>query len=158
MAEAFYFLQKGYMRYSFLLFCILASCGQKREYIDPSFAKYVQSFNTQYGVDINMNMRFAPQDGSVVAVCISYSNGSNRIEVDPEKWQNYDEDTKEEVIFHELGHCFLDRPHREDVVDYGWRTVPMSIMYPFVMPASTYRQYHSEYMHELVNPDHSFQP
>lgn len=41
-------------------------------------------------------------------------------------WDRMNENTKEEVIWHELGHCVLDREHRDDE-DEGGR--PLSFMH-----------------------------
>lgn len=136
----------------------LAACGQSREYIDPNFSKYVQKFSSTYNVDVNLDMRFAPQTDMVVGVCISYSNGDRKIEIDKEAWDAYDDESREMLIFHELGHCVLDRPHREELITSGYRQIPASIMYPSMFSSQTYESYKEDYLYELSNPNYTFRP
>ncbi len=39
--------------------------------------------------------------------------------VDAEFWRNSSNSFKEFIVFHELGHCYLHRDHREDVDEFG---------------------------------------
>jgi len=50
----------------------------------------------------------------VIGLCRRNENEPNRIAVDPVAWQNGSEAFRELVVFHELGHCVLDREHRDD--------------------------------------------
>jgi hypothetical protein len=47
---------------------------------------------------------------------------------------------REELMFHELGHCILDRPHTNSRA---------SIMYPYHLGGSNYMNYYSSYVSEL---------
>lgn len=53
---------------------------------------------------------------------------------------------KEELIFHELGHCILNKDHDESK-DSNRR--PKSIMYPVTITDSIYRENRTEYINEL---------
>ena len=43
--------------------------------------------------------------------CKSYSNGSKQVVIDQPYWDRADEMEREYLVFHELGHCILDRDH-----------------------------------------------
>lgn len=54
----------------------------------------------------------------------------------------------EEVVFHELGHCVLFRLHIEEMVN---KDMPMSLMYPIVIPEEIYKINRGYYMIELFS-------
>lgn len=60
-----------------------------------------------------------------IGQCISYSDGSNDVVVDARNWERIDEEEKEYVVFHELGHCILKKSHNDMQDDTG---VCLSIM------------------------------
>ncbi len=51
---------------------------------------------------------------SVAGQCQTYETGNSAVIVQPIYWDNITELEKEFLIFHELGHCILDRAHLED--------------------------------------------
>ena len=54
-----------------------------------------------------------------IGQCISYSDGSNEVVVDARNWDRVDQEEKEYVVFHELGHCILKRSHNDSQDNYG---------------------------------------
>jgi hypothetical protein len=51
----------------------------------------------------------------IAGQCTTYGGARpNHIVMDLDFWNNSSDLFKEFIIFHELGHCFLDRDHRED--------------------------------------------
>lgn len=137
----------------------------KKEYIDPSLIEYIEKFEQMYGGEVGgIKIIFAEQESPVIGMCKVWSNGSSKrkqIEVDPYYWNH--EDTSEEekigLIYHELGHCFLDRPHTEDKFTHvlpeysvGVR-VPSSLMYPYNFYSNRYKDLESYYFTELIFPE-----
>ena len=61
-------------------------------------------------------------------------------------WKIASELEKELLVFHELGHCILRRGHTTQTTQLG---VPVSIMYPSVMPDVFYKNYRHYYIFEL---------
>ena len=53
-------------------------------------------------------------DGNVVGECWYNSHSPNEIRIDRSFWRNASELSREHVVFHELGHCYLDRGHSEE--------------------------------------------
>ena len=49
----------------------------------------------------------------VIGLCYYNSATPNSIVIDREYWNSANDYGKEMVVFHELGHCFLDRDHYE---------------------------------------------
>lgn len=60
-------------------------------------------------------------------------------------WTNLSNDQQQALIYHEMGHCVLNREHKTTM----WNTVPDSIMYPSVLRAGLLTQYHDHYVTEL---------
>ena len=101
-----------------ILFASLAlqGCGT----IDPELAPYIQKFYREAAARKMVPqkpLRWASfvdtfgspeEDAKVAARCISFLNG---VEVRRGAWDEGGESEKTNLIFHELGHCLLDRPH-----------------------------------------------
>jgi hypothetical protein len=64
-------------------------------------------------------------------------------------WDKSDYYTRKQLIFHELGHCFLDLVHRSETQN----GIPLSIMYPSVFPSSYFQQYEQDYIFGLFAGD-----
>lgn len=61
-------------------------------------------------------------------------------------WSAYTTTEKEILVFHEMGHCVLNRPHISKTDSRG---VAISLMHPILMYAGDYRQKKSYYINEL---------
>lgn len=57
--------------------------------------------------------------GNVAGVCHYGGYGSNHIEIDENFWNKASHLRREMIVFHELGHCYLDRAHEEDYFNNG---------------------------------------
>lgn len=55
--------------------------------------------------------KFADIEGDIVGQCEHYANSPNTILVDQQYWQKASDLEKEYLLFHELGHCYLERSH-----------------------------------------------
>lgn len=53
-------------------------------------------------------------ENNVAAKCQTLSNGSKRVVVDQSFWNSASALQREMVVFHELGHCVLNRAHLDD--------------------------------------------
>lgn len=53
-------------------------------------------------------------DSGVVGQCQFDENSPHTIRIDKRYWNNATELEKEYVVFHELGHCYLERLHRDE--------------------------------------------
>ena len=144
----------------FLLINSTTGCLQQAEFhkdvpkfkIDPELQPYVDYFENDMNMEVKINMSFYNQTDTVVAICYFYDKNPelNYIEVDPIQWNHLDENGKEEVIFHELGHCLMGKEH--DSMFLEKYNVPKSIMYPYVF-STAYGAHKPYYVEELKNPE-----
>ena len=103
---------------------IICSCSKEAEpkIIEAELQIYFDSFVSEasaHGIEIDLtlldigayvqNIEFT----GTIGQCISYSDGSNDVIVDARNWDQIDEEEKEYVVFHELGHCILKRSHND---------------------------------------------
>ncbi len=89
--------------------------------IDPDLLPYIESFileandrDFDLSIDsLGILVQFENiSDPSVIGRCRRDENGNNEsIAVDPVYWKLATELEKEYVMYHELGHCVLNRPH-----------------------------------------------
>lgn len=96
------------------------SCQKDSEYdVLPVFEKYVQRFIkdaaargividfSDTGLSIQFRDAVSKESGGVC-------RGNHNIEIEKFFWDGLNELEKEGLIYHELGHCELGRPHRND--------------------------------------------
>jgi len=89
-------------------------------HMEKDFSKYVNKFKKM------SNGKVKEIKYNIIFKNLSYSTGENkkrtvglcswgrdRIDIDPKNWKESSEFEREELIFHELGHCVLDRPHSD---------------------------------------------
>lgn len=60
-------------------------------------------------------------------------------------WVDATDLEREEIVFHELGHCVLSLQHDETMESYG----PITIMYPYTLGESIYKPKREHYIKEL---------
>jgi hypothetical protein len=129
--------------------------------IDPAFAPYVKQFEDILGRSIgDIPIQFGPQNGDVIGVCVVWNSAWREIKIDPNYWKDgaYDNDERMSLIFHELGHCVLNRGHLSSMWTYtnnqGPWSVPVSFMNPYVFFSDypPYLDLKSYYINELFHP------
>lgn len=157
----------------FLLFILSAlfyvcsyMCLANMEYgqVERPFRKHYDAFNRisgKKGYDIPIRMvhkRFTHPD-VIGAIAVCYSDGyKGLIEVDAWYWNRMSEVSREQLIFHELGHCsLLEMDHRDmmvDFIDLG-RRCPISIMRSYIFSQDEitrcYIPHRLFYINELLN-------
>ena len=91
--------------------------------VQPELRPFFLAFEeeaTERGISINLTELGITGNivnlggGGVIGLCRRNDNEPNRIAVDPVAWQNGTDAFRELVVFHELGHCVLDREHRDE--------------------------------------------
>ena len=152
------------MKKLFILF-LLCSCAPQIENktlnVESDFQIYLDEFETISKVHYDGGINFA-SSGSLeyyqkdsVAICIIYRSGNKEIKVDRGYWIISDETVKEQLIFHELGHCALGRQHKNELMivnEYSEQTyMPQSIMYPSSFGGQLYYILREYYISELLD-------
>ena len=145
------------MRLITMLLCVyivLNSCSpiNTNRYVDSEFRRYVDRFNEyaqDYGVKVdtsNVGIMFMNKTDNKSVVGSCYKLGYIRIiTIDEVFWRYASPLERELVLFHELGHCVLNRDH--------CRYSSLSIMYPYLISVRDYAVLRSSYLKELfLNP------
>lgn len=122
------------------LLSLCTSCGPHEQTIDAALRPYLNSYLALKGgpLTFNVDMVFATQSDGIVGMCIY---GDFRIiEIDPDYWFNRaSEQYKTNIIFHELGHCDLNRDHDKKRLSNG---KPKSIMWPYLFDLAGEEDYY----------------
>lgn len=155
-----------------LIALMLTGCAKHKPVIaiDPTFQPqwnaFVAEANNRGLKAIAMVDDISIQFGNPSAACGTSADGCCRqqigetptITVSYHAWQYFDNNQKEALIFHELGHCILNRRH-ENTTENG---IPISLMYYISAIGSIDVHYNGhtriEYINELfgTGPSPSF--
>ena len=121
--------------------------------IDDAFFNQVLAFEVEWGHQVShVDMFFVTRlEGTEVGVCIMAQDTQYQriIKIDKEAWDEHDSDAvyKEALIFHEIGHCVLNRDHWDGVLDNGYAASIMNSNLNGVLPR--YSEDRAYYMDEL---------
>ncbi len=125
-------------------------------YVDSAFQDTYENFFLEAN---NSGIRIGPskitiifgnpkskENPNAIGIC---SHEDNLIVIEKQTWDKYDARDKEQLLFHELGHCLLNRDHcslkdSDNIV---------SIMYPNMLPSDLYKSKRKAYIDELFKPD-----
>lgn len=108
------------MRY-LLILLLLVSCGKNEAlpppdfFIDPAFTFYYQTFlmeakKRNVVVDKKVSIVFGDLE---IFDGYCYTD-SSQVVIDRTRWLDLDEEKKELLILHELGHCVLKKTHEDE--------------------------------------------
>lgn len=133
----------------FLCFALsLSGCGPVQTgTVDPDLAPYVTRFEQLWGYKVTFAVEQAVIDPKYGGICYDMATATPVVAINSIYWYTLTDDEKEELMFHELGHCALKRQHREDLNSDG---SPVSVMYHQMF--GNLVQYHSNrnaYIKEL---------
>lgn len=145
----------------------LTACGKnpdRPQVVQPQFAAtnsefsayvdlFVQEAKITTGVDyskkivpINFTELTYSENGiGTVGTCRYYTSGKREILIDPNFWASASEARRAALIFHELGHCVLNRLHNDTVDSRG----PVSIMHTYLLDADIFEDHYGSYVTEL---------
>ncbi len=119
---------------------LMCSCSPK-EYdmdfklsTDPAILEYFDRFETEalkFGLEIQLERKdiygvFSDLDENKIGNCRYRQDEPRVVTVDRENWQYISDLEREYIIFHELGHCYLERGHDNSSDSSG---VCLSIMH-----------------------------
>ncbi|HLT93384.1 MAG TPA: hypothetical protein VKZ56_02430 [Membranihabitans sp.] len=120
--------------------CILVSCTENELGMDfnlktePSLVKYFDRFESEarkrgHRIDLkskNIYGVFGDLDEDVIGNCKFKPEEPRQVTIDRQNWEGVSELEREYIVFHELGHCYLERIH-DDRKDANGRC--LSIMH-----------------------------
>ena len=108
-----------------ILVTLISGCSKEKIQVIPNeFQSYVDMFfaeGNQRGLntnldDVDLRIQFGTLSGTTAGQC---SFQSNTVTIDQNKWNSMTEEKKVWLIFHELGHCILDRQHKNERMENG---------------------------------------
>ena len=162
-----------------LLLIALLSCKRSQTQPQPAPAQYsvpaevepyVQHFRDETQkrgktpVTDNLIITFGTTQGSdVCGQCLLEAGQTPRITISTDAycWRSANDNERECLIFHELGHCLLSRSHRTDrfpndiyvsLMNPNDRTIYATCAYPIGNDVCDKRPRRDYYIDELVNP------
>jgi len=123
-----------------ILHFFLSSCNKNSEEIynypnvDERLHEYFKRFEEEGEKrGLKIDLRKSNITGSIAKINVSgivglcNSNGNNKVIIDEDFWARSSYSSKELIIFHELGHCYLQLPHNTNISKGG---ICKSIMRP----------------------------
>lgn len=136
--------------------CALAlaqGCGREQTLDVGEFAPYVERFEEASRVNgtplevTDLVIRFGEmQTRTERGACEIADNATPVIMLREDTWALMDEAEREELLFHEMGHCVLRRTHKSELNGKG---LPGSIMNPYLIRGHIYQKNQSYYLREL---------
>lgn len=97
--------------------------------------------------DISINFGDVPNDAA--GVCYIYKNGQKEIFISQKFWSKGSPMQKKILIYHELGHCRLNRSHDDSFRAIDDMTIKNSIMHSTIPSTQEFMNYKSYYLEEL---------
>lgn len=137
---------------SVILLLILNACGQT-PYVEQDFVIYLDNFKKEISQKITteyVSISFGELEYPIIGRCMRGIYPYSYIKVDKIAWDKMNNDGKEELIYHELGHCVLFLLHDDDTVKADEFEIPGSIMNSYWFgEAWFYSQFKNEYKKAL---------
>jgi hypothetical protein len=150
---------------NFMLACAAApSSSPQVVSVQPQFSAFVSRFETvaaQQGRPLKVtNLIIQTGDLPVAAngdreraVCETATGMTPTITVDNTAWAEIangaeNDLDREELLFHEMGHCLLGRVHNHDLQSDG---TPVTMMNPYRIDHDIYSDNHAYYVNELFH-------
>lgn len=129
--------------------------NKKELYMHPIFESYRREFIKQakmYGTTVDFTLTSTSFSTTLPSSVAGRCIGRKIIQINLNMWEHLDDDEREITMFHEWGHCLLNRRHVDSYLDGS--SCPASLMFPTVdNTAHCYRFLRFWYMGELFrNP------
>lgn len=113
---------------SLIMLFVLSACG-KEPYVDPELYQYAKTFEQEIGYSTeNITMIFTNLDMPTIGRCTVEVSENNLVEIDKNFWAMSDFDEREQLMYHELGHCAMYLEHDDRKINYQNMEMPGSIM------------------------------
>lgn len=125
--------------------------------VDERLRPMVSLFQARYGESIGkIPVQIRELSDNRAGTCRLWYDGRREIIISEQFYNDTKDDTLllQATVFHELGHCVLDRDHDWEKTSNGERTIYKSLMYPYVFNSSTVYEDNYDYYHdELFSPE-----
>lgn len=112
-----------------LILTIFLACTKENEiYIDVELQPYFDSFKSEAALrgqeidylkeGLDGYLRSLSSDG-LKGQCLHASDVNSSVVIDLDFWSQSSHYSREFIVYHELGHCILDRRHLDEVDEHG---------------------------------------
>lgn len=118
--------------------------------VDERLAPMVARFEQRYGKSIgNIPIQILPLSDNRAGTCRLWYDGRREIIVSEQFYSDVKDDTflLQATVFHELGHCVLDRDHDSGRTTQKSANIYKSLMYPYVFSSSKIYEDNADYYH-----------
>ena len=89
-----------------------AGDGESAYVVDENLRPYIDRFQQDIGVDASyVAAVFGSLSSPLLGRCMSWSNGARKITVDKASWDGMTDLGREQLMYHELGHCAMNMQH-----------------------------------------------
>ena len=98
-------------------------------FVDPEVQPYLDLFIDEAALrgleirieDYALSMTIEQiERANVAGQCTQATGSYNHVIIDPVYWKGYSDEAREALVFHELGHCILDRSHLDEQDEFGY--------------------------------------
>lgn len=125
--------------------------------VDSRLLEGVESFEALQGHAIGYPVQVGTLDANTVGLCESWESGERVVTISSDYLPKLNPDQLESTIWHELGHCSLNRVHTPVFTQFMWSLVqyPISVMNPYAFStdqAYAFVKERAHYAEELFKP------
>lgn len=131
-----------------LILTTISACGKPNApaIVEPELGEYADRFEKDVGFSAaNIDIIFDNLTDNIVGLCTTGLGRKPEIKVDKGFWERSSDTAREELMYHELGHCALGLNHDKTVMSDG---CPQSVMFPYVF-SSCYKRQKDHYVSDL---------
>lgn len=139
---------------------VVKNKGEVRQFesTNPLFLSIVSQFEQagkQYSGDPNFSAGHVPvnfgntENESFEGVCFSYPDGTTEVIIRESWWNSASQPLRESLLFHELGHCVLNRDHDNETHEANNFNYKASLMNSVIVNSSQYNNHRAGYLTEL---------
>lgn len=121
----------------------------KKAKTNPVFAPFIQSFETEFNRKVNVPIVLKTIKQDYAGVCLVYSNGYKEIQINKDAWDYYSYEQKEQLVYHELGHCVFNKDHDNTLRKNCPNSIMRSFMFNEYEINECYLPEREHYMHNL---------
>ena len=140
------------MKYLSLFLLFLSACGEK-PYIEPELVIYLDRFKQEIAQPITadfVSISFGELTYPILGRCMRGIYPYSYVKIDKISWDKMNENGKEELVYHELGHCVLGLLHEDEMIQADEFQLPGSIMNSYWFgEAWFYEQFKDQYKKAL---------
>lgn len=140
------------------LYLFLGGCGtfgqHEEVWMRKDFIKYYNNFlldairhNKKLEIK-QIQIDFGKLKSPVIGEC-RVSKGYKTIIIDPDEWFHSSNTRHKELIYHELGHCLLNRDHFDTAMVINNVLMPASLMSTIMLNEYFFEEYEDYYINEL---------